>query len=109
SRWSRRTGLSPRELSLLPRVAESRDDGMAWGRRGHSGWALASSRPPSHTLVGPGCHALGAVDGGHDLVGCRAPAEGQVAFVGARGVEVDRADAEDPVEHALVGVHVLDP
>ena len=36
------------------------------------------------------------------------PDEAEIGVVGAGGVEVDRADAQDPLAEALVGVDVLD-
>src|SRR4051794_32725409 len=52
--------------------------------------------------------ALGAVDRRDDRRRVRHAAEGEVRVVGPGGVEVDAADAQDPVHRRLLGVDVLD-
>src|SRR6185436_6316896 len=48
--------------------------------------------------------ALCVIDGRGDLARIGDPDEAELAVVGAGGVEVDRADAQEPVAEPLVGV-----
>jgi hypothetical protein len=51
--------------------------------------------------------ALGLVHGCHHLLRLSDPDELEVGVRGPGGVEVDRPDLEDALQHTLVGVHVL--
>jgi hypothetical protein len=51
---------------------------------------------------------LGAVDRLDHAGGAADAGEREVRVVGAGRVEVDRPDPQEPVHHALLGVHVLD-
>ena len=73
---------------------------------------------PEPTFVGDGWRAprepllfgvlaLSLVDGAHDLLRLRNAAEREVRVGRPGRVEVHGPDLEDPVEHALLGVHVL--
>ena len=55
------------------------------------------------------CLVQGLLDLLGDLLGLAHADEREVGVVGAGRVVVDRADLQDPLEHALLGVHVLDP
>ena len=69
----------------------------------------ALQRAVLHALRAGQCRlALGAVDGRGDPARAGDPDEAEIAVVGAGGVEVDRADAQEPVAEALLGVDVLD-
>src|SRR4051812_36409415 len=95
------SSLSPPSSGGVPRRAvTTRED-----RRG-PGLGPGASRRVASGLVGG--DALRAVDGADDLVRVGDAAEREVAVVGAGRVEVHRADAQDAVDEALLGVDVLD-
>ena len=122
-RW-RSSGCSSRRSAWTAQIAAAQRAGEAVTRAGGRAPARPGRDPPPARLsavgratsgVGErvalrrGAAALRAVDGPHDLRRDRDADEAELGVVGARGVEVDRPDPQDPLEERLVGVDVLHP